>query len=105
MSCILTSSQARLNTCPDLWNGTPNKILAGREQDLSDCLPKLADAGLGTLGALYAISHWDGAELGDLLEEAAKISPVKAAITIRAIKETVGPATTSLSAIFGARSP
>ncbi|KAI5894128.1 uncharacterized protein SCHCODRAFT_01115145 [Schizophyllum commune H4-8] len=81
--------RARLNTCPDLWNGTPNKILAGREQDLSDCLPKLADAGLGTLGALYAISHWDGAELGDLLEEAAKISPVKAAIIIQAIKETV----------------
>ncbi|KAL1693884.1 hypothetical protein GGG16DRAFT_122990 [Schizophyllum commune] len=99
------SMRARLNTCPDLWNGTPNKILAGREQDLSDCLPKLADAGLGTLGALYAISHWDGAELGDLLEEAAKISPVKAAIVIQAIKETVGPATTSLSAIFGARSP
>ncbi|KAL1723622.1 hypothetical protein EV715DRAFT_191221 [Schizophyllum commune] len=83
------SMRARLNTCPDLWNGTPNKILAGREQDLSDCLPKLADAGLGTLGALYAISHWDGAELGDLLEEAAKISPVKAAIIIQAIKETV----------------
>ena len=39
---------------------------------MSDCLPKLADAGLGTLGALYAISHRDGAELGDLLEEAAK---------------------------------
>ncbi|KAL1667574.1 hypothetical protein GGF50DRAFT_124735 [Schizophyllum commune] len=77
------SMRARLDTCPELWNGTPNKILARREQDF----------------------HWDGAELGDLLEEAAKISPVKAAIMIQAIKETVGPATTSLSAIFGARSP
>ena len=78
--------KARLDARPDLWQVSAAKFLAKREHDLSAFLDDLARAGIGSLGALLAVSHWSLKELFALLQEATPaMSFVRRYMLIRAL--------------------
>ncbi|KAL1706730.1 hypothetical protein EV121DRAFT_278659 [Schizophyllum commune] len=81
--------RAHLGAHPDLWLQSTAHFLARSQLNLSAHLDMFKKAGLGSFGALLAISHWSDDDLCALLKEAVPgivVNPFRVALMVRRLK-------------------